>query len=150
MFNVDFVLRDEMWSGSFFLCSPLLKKKKKKKKEHKHNDVVSVSNFASRSICPLQFDAASIKTEHHSLHREKRVVYGTLQNHHLVTLRVEQMHSKHCFIFKRSRGYTSKERERNRARERVWLCFPCAVSIFAMGHLFPRTLFGYMSRAQTC
>lgn len=84
----------------------------KKKKEHKHNDAVPVSNFVSRSISPLQFDAAFIKTEHHSLHREKRVVYGTLQNHHLVSLRVEQIHSKLCFISKKNRGHTLRERER--------------------------------------
>lgn len=110
------------------------KKKKEKKKEHKHNDAVPVSNFVSRSICPPQFDAAFIKTEQHSLHRENRVVYGTFRNRHLVALRVEQMHSKHCFIFKKNRGYTLRERkretegERDRQREgergEVWLYLP--------------------------
>lgn len=106
---------DVVWIGDHFSVFPLLPfEKQKKKKKDKHNDAVPVSNFVSRSICSPQFDAASIKTEQHSLQTEWKVVYGTLRNHHLVALRVELKRSKLCFIF---RGYAiSKKKKRKRKR----------------------------------
>lgn len=98
-----------------------------------------MSNFVSRSICSPQFDAASIKTEQHSLQTEWRVVYGTLRNHHLVALRVELKRSKLCFIF---RGYAISKK---RKRKKFGFASLCCKYFLLFWHPFARTLFGHMS-----